>query len=183
MHSDPGFFLFGYSSEGVPDPYSPLLDPSIPESDRDAAFSRYIWGYFSHGDTLDTFERRRPLTNPPPTVLSLTDDQLATMKFTAASVAGQGADWLLFRGGKAVDLYSPLKKKALYPIDATWGNVEVRFLWCTQSVWEVPYAFGCLLAELEEAKTNKIALRDIRVLRVRGNHFVRSNNWLMARSN
>ena len=92
--------------------------------------------------------------------------------------ADVGSDSLLHRGGLVVGMYESLRKCALYPTDDVgdaWRDVEVRFLWCLKSVWDVPYAMMRLREELEAAKDQGTPVRNVNIVRVEGNHFVCSS--------
>ena len=184
---DPGWRLFGYQCAAVPDPYSPLLDTTIANESLMNAFNIWASGYFAHGETPETFAYRTPLVDPSPTSTRLTPDELASMCDPSPGEAGVGSDSLLFRAGGAAGLYTALRAHALYllppPNSAsldpaaeggdTWEDVEVRVLWCTQSVWEVAWLVTCLREEMATAKAQGRPMRDVRIVRVNGNHFVR----------
>ena len=57
-----------------------------------------------------------------------------------------------------------------------WTHLEIVVAWCEQSVWVLPYGMLELKAELAEAKSKGIAMRDVRFVRLRGvNHVVSDN--------
>lgn len=54
-----------------------------------------------------------------------------------------------------------------------WRDIELRYLWCDRSVWEMPWCAWSLSAEVEQAKSDGKHMRGIQIVRVRGvNHFV-----------
>ena len=62
-----------------------------------------------------------------------------------------------------------------------WRDVEFRVVWCQMSQAEVSYIMLMLIAELEEAKENGGAVRNVKIVRVkRGNHFVSVCVWLSS---
>ena len=57
--------------------------------------------------------------------------------------------------------------------DRVWDDLEVRYLWCDRSVYEMPWGTWALRGELEEAKRQGKRMRSISVARLAGaNHFV-----------
>ncbi|KAI0738065.1 hypothetical protein C8Q80DRAFT_1114191, partial [Daedaleopsis nitida] len=53
-----------------------------------------------------------------------------------------------------------------------WPDVEVRYLWCDRSIWEMPLAAFRLSRDLEEAKSQGKRVRIVNFVRFRGaNHF------------
>ena len=54
-----------------------------------------------------------------------------------------------------------------------WADVEVRYLWCDRSVYEMPWGTWALRKELEEAQAKGLRTRRLAIARLRGaNHFV-----------
>ena len=72
----------------------------------------------------------------------------------------------------------PLKDGAFYlrdvPLGAEdWRSVEVRYVWCENSVWEMPFGYHLLSTELEEARKGGKKVRNVSFGLIRGaNHFV-----------
>ncbi|KAI0632766.1 Alpha/Beta hydrolase protein [Trametes polyzona] len=73
---------------------------------------------------------------------------------------------------------NPLKERALYhpagKADADpWADVEVRYVSCERSVWEMPWGTMLLKREIENARAKGLPIRNIRLVFVKGaNHFV-----------
>ena len=188
---DPGCRVLGYFPEGVVwDPYSPLFDSTIPQDKMADALDEWLSGYFVHGQTLDTLERRRWLMDPSPTATRLTPDELAAVRYRPV-VAPDGSETLLIQGAIHAGVCGPIKNAALYfpstsihsegsevseenaePAGNVWRGVEVRFLECTQTVWEGPYMIMTLQEEMDAARKRGAPTRDMRTVRVDGNHFV-----------
>ena len=184
--TDGPFHVMGYPLPE--DPYNPLWDPTL-GADTTRVFANWVSGYFQHGETADTIERRVPLETPPPTLSTLTDEERDSALYPGPGNPGGSDDLLLLAGIKS-DFFIELKDKALYPpaekssapesedeeetTDA-WRDVEVRYLWCDRSVWEMTWTSWKLREELRQAKEAKRSMRPLKVVRLRGaNHFVSS---------
>ncbi|CDO68088.1 hypothetical protein BN946_scf184788.g19 [Trametes cinnabarina] len=172
---DPPHHVLGYPLPD--DPYNPLFDPAIPPEERERAFTNWVSGYYAHGNTPDALERKTPLQDPPPTLSTLTPEDIARTLSLGPGAPG-GSDALLLHFGIKLGLYEPLRKGALYLPTADQGgnalqNVEVRYVSCERSVWEMPWGTLHLERELEEARAKGLPLRNIRLVFVRdANHFV-----------
>ncbi|KAH9849866.1 hypothetical protein C2E23DRAFT_341233 [Lenzites betulinus] len=171
--------LFGYPYPKE-DPYNPFADLSLSHAERINAFAAWATSYYAHGDTLDTFERRRALQTPTPTVQNMTPEDLAATAHFPPGLVG-GSDWAIFLGSSNLGVYPPLREGALYLSEDTegkklegdeWRDVEVRFVWGDRSIWEVPYAAQLLRKEADDAEKNGTPFRKITIYRVHGaNHF------------
>ncbi|TFK81087.1 hypothetical protein K466DRAFT_558342 [Polyporus arcularius HHB13444] len=187
---------FSYVLMGYPppeDPYNPLFDPVLGKEEKVVVFNRWVTGYFSHGDSPDALERRKPLEDPSPTIERLTLEDLATCVYPPPGELG-GSDSRLLLSAIKYGLFAILREHALYlgrskeglrcsdsesseGVGDEWSNTELRFIWCEQSVWEVACGIWRLRAELEDAKDRNAALREIRIVRIKkGNHFVHWDN-------
>jgi hypothetical protein len=158
------------------DKYHPLEDADIPPPERAAAFSRWVSGYYTHGDSAATLERRVPVDDPRPTILSITPEELQTV-FHADVTGPGGSDLLLLGGGIATGLNEAMWRGALYlsgdGSGNEWADVELRYLWCDRSVYEMPWGTWALKKEVEDAKRKGLPLRNLSIVRLRGaNHFV-----------
>ncbi len=185
--SDFSYVLMGYPPPE--DPYNPLFDPVLGKEEKVVVFNRWVTGYFSHGDSPDALERRKPLEDPSPTIERLTLEDLATCVYPPPGELG-GSDSRLLLSAIKYGLFAILREHALYygrskeglgcsdsesseGVGDEWSNTELRFIWCEQSVWEVACGIWRLRAELEDAKDRNAALREIRIVRIKkGNHFV-----------
>ncbi|KAI0702380.1 alpha/beta-hydrolase [Cerioporus squamosus] len=175
---DPPYHILGFPPPA--DPYNPLSDPAIKPADRTRAFANWVSGYYAHGATSDTLERRTPLASPPPTLSTLTDADRAAALYPAPGDPG-GSDALLLVGGIQSGAFAALFERAIAlptsqaesEVTDGWADVEVRNVWCDRSVWEMPWSVWHLRAKLESEKKAGKALRDVTLLRLRGaNHFV-----------
>ena len=132
-------------------------------------------------------ERRTALETPPPTLFTLTDAERAAALSPGPGDPG-GSDSLLLVGGIRSGLFGALREGALVlpgklvgkegggegrqRTDA-WPAVEVRYVWCDRSVWEMPWGVWNMRARVEEGKKSGESLRPFTLLRVKGaNHFV-----------
>ncbi len=177
---DSPFLALGYPR---PEPalYSPLLDPEIAPEDRQPLFMKWVSGYFPHGGTPDTLEGKTPLQDPPPTISTLTSEEIARMTCLPVGEPG-GSDEILVHSGIRLGLFAYLRERALYhPEDEkvvaggdAWRDVEVRCVTGEWSLAGVLWATMLLKQELEDAKVKGLSTRDVRfVLIRRANHFVR----------
>lgn len=172
---DPPYHALGYP---VPeDKYHPLEDESIPPQDRPMAFSKWVSGYYTHGNSPADLERRRPLDDPPPTILGMTMEEVQSC-FHEKPAGPGGSDALLLVGGIATGLNTALRKSAFFPEDSEgkgddWADIELRYLWCDRSVYEMPWGTWALRSELDEAKKKGLRMRNVTIVCLPGaNHFV-----------
>lgn len=177
---DSPFLALGYPHR-EPALYSPLLDPEIAPEDRQPLFMNWVSGYFPHGSTPDTLEGKTPLQDPPPTISTLTADEIARMTCPTVGAPG-GSDEILVHSGVKLGMFSYLRKCALYlqesgevvPGGDAWRDVEVRCVTGEWSIAGVLWATMLLKQEVEDAKAEGLPIRDVQfVLIRRANHFVR----------
>ncbi|KAI0668266.1 hypothetical protein C8Q78DRAFT_980478 [Trametes maxima] len=175
---DPAYHTIGLPPPDAPG-YHPLFDPEIPPEDRGRAFSNWVSGYYNHGDTFETLQKKTPLQDPPPTLSVLTPEEVARTQCLPPGAPG-GSDALLLEIGLKVGVFAALKDSALYlpgrnqdsKRGDAWPNVEVRHVSCERSVWELPVGTWALKKELETAKQNGKPLRIVKMVLIRGaNHF------------
>ncbi|KAH9850272.1 hypothetical protein C2E23DRAFT_318207 [Lenzites betulinus] len=154
--------------------YSPMFDPSIAEEDRQRVFNSWVSGYYQHGDTL----QGQPLLHPPPTISTLTPEEIASLTCEGPGAPG-GSDEILMHSGARVGLFKSMRERALYLpggdlVGDPWQKVEVRFVACENSIPSVYLVVKGLQEEIEEANVKGLPMRDVRIVRVQGaNHFVR----------
>ena len=92
--------------------------------------------------------------------------------------APNGSESLLAGATIMHGVLGPLKDGAFYlrdvPLGAEdWRSVEVRYVWCENSVWEMPLGYHLLSTELEEARKGGKKVRNVSFGLIRGaNHFV-----------
>ncbi|KAM5540104.1 hypothetical protein V8D89_006244 [Ganoderma adspersum] len=185
---DSPYHVLGFAPPPEPHNYNPLFDPAIPPADQTRVFSNWVSGYFAHRtDTLAlasasaeeklraaaTFEVRTNLAAPPPTLSTLSPDEVASALFPTPGDPG-GSDSLLVAGGIASGVFVTLREAALaVPTDEGWRAVEVRHVWCDRSVWETTWTTWNLRWRFAEAKENGEKLREVTSVRLEGaNHFV-----------
>ena len=184
VHREDGpFHALGYPPPE--DPYNPLWDPAL-GTDGSHVFVNWVSGYFQHGETADEIERRTPLKSPPPTLSTLTDEERASALYPGPGSPGQSDD-LLLASGMQSGVFTELKIKALYlhpgkaeeadeadrEVVNAWRDVEVRYIWCDRSVWEMTWTSWKMREEIQEAKASKKPMRNLQIVRLTGsNHFV-----------
>ncbi|GJE93983.1 hypothetical protein PsYK624_101500 [Phanerochaete sordida] len=154
------------------DHYHPLEDDAIPPLERPMAFSRWVTGYYTHGDSPAALERRTPVAEPRPTILNFAPEELAQV-FHQGPTGPGGSDLALLRAGIASGLNAKMKDEGFYPAaDDEWHDVEIRYLWCDRSVYEMPWGTWALRKELEEARAAGRRTRNLTVVCLPGaNHF------------
>lgn len=172
---DPPYLAFGYPPSD--NQYNPLFDDDIPLNDREKAFTNWVSGYYVHGDTPETLELKTPLQSPSPTLSTLTPEEIGRTLCLPPGAPG-GSDSMLLDLGLKLGLFSSLRESGLYmPKEGqsgdAWDSVEVRYISCERSVWEMPWGTSLLKKEIEAAQVRSLPMRTIRFVFVRGaNHFV-----------
>lgn len=166
-------------------------------------FATWVSGYFLHGEPYksdgSTLERSNTQPSPPPTLNTLTEEDRKSALFPPPGEQG-GSDQILFVRGIPSGVFDTLRKGALFlrasgaqepdkdgnwhasdsdsslEAEATgdaWPNIEIRYVWCDQSFWEVIWGVMSMKGELEEAKKAGKNIRKVTYLRLKGsNHFV-----------
>ncbi|TFK94481.1 hypothetical protein K466DRAFT_593484 [Polyporus arcularius HHB13444] len=162
---------------------NPLFDTSLEPSDKIRLFADWVSGYYKHEDSLDDLERRTPLVHPPPTISTLTAEELASTLYPSPGDPG-GSDCELNIVGIQSGAFKVLRTNALRPpesekrLDADtvskgWEDVEVLFVWCDAGPWEPTWGYHAMRQEVEEARKSGNNLRKVMFARVRNaNHFI-----------
>lgn len=88
-----------------------------------------------------------------------------------------GSDATLKNSGILHNIFAKIKQLALYPSDddpqSGWEDIELRSVWCDQSVWEIPWGIMGLQTEIVNAKKAGKRMRNITLTQLKGtNHFV-----------
>ncbi|TBU30271.1 hypothetical protein BD311DRAFT_755099 [Dichomitus squalens] len=173
---DPPSFLFGYPRPS--DPYDPFLQSAAEYGDPQKILD-WVSGYFDHGPTVDTLERRIPSTSPTPTLRAIPLEELPRMVHPPPGQDG-GSDHFLVVNGHRVGFFRGFWQDALRVSpesteDASeeWRDVEVRLVYCDRSTWECVHAAWHTEIEQEEAQKTGLPIRKLFLTRIRGgNHFV-----------
>ncbi|RPD54565.1 hypothetical protein L226DRAFT_470866 [Lentinus tigrinus ALCF2SS1-7] len=180
---DVAYVLSGYPLPE--DPYNPLFDSTLADNEKLRAFCWWVSGYYSHGDTPETHEKRTPLDSPAPTFSTLSRDDIAACMHAAPGEVG-GSDSNLLYSALPTGLFAILRGRALRlghgDSGSRWRDVELRWVWGGRSEWQVAYGMWMLRAELRESKERDEQLRDIRIVKIeKANHFVHWDNpdWAM----
>ncbi|KAI0325769.1 alpha/beta-hydrolase [Cubamyces sp. BRFM 1775] len=177
------FFDASYRLFGYPDPavgaYQPLFDTTLTPEKMQVFFPKWLSGYFSHGNTLETLEQKNPLEDPRPTLSTLSVDQIASIVHLPPGDMPDGSDFMLLVASLKSGLFGHLKEGALYlpSQDAArnasaWPSAEVRIVRGECSLWEVQHGLWSLEKDIAEAKAKGRPLRHTRIVHVPGaNHF------------
>lgn len=185
MQLDASYVCSGYSGVKIPDElYHPLHDPKLTPAEKVEHFGLWVASYYAHGDvwTLGAaaLESRKALQDPPPTIKTLTPEEVAESVHSGPGETG-GTEHLLTHTSITHGTYSSLQKRAFHLSEAAdgddWRHVEVRWLWCDRSIWEMPLVAYTVARELEEAKKQGETVRNVKFVRFHGaNHFVSDTN-------
>ncbi|EJC99741.1 uncharacterized protein FOMMEDRAFT_160186 [Fomitiporia mediterranea MF3/22] len=159
-----------YHSLGYPPPaevYHPLKDPSMPPGEGAKFFSSWVSGYYSHGNSVSELELRKPLANPRPTIETMTPEDIGSAMYPPAAYPG-GADFSLMEAGVQHGLFNFLREATLYPPftgekPKEWDSIQLKYIWCDKSVWEMPWGTWALQNELEEAKKKGKPIRPVSI--------------------
>ena len=145
-------------------------------------FPQWVSGYYAHGEGADKLEYKA-LEHPLPTMLSMNPSELQQCMEVSPALPG-GSDEQLFRLGVQSGAFIKLREIVVYldkgvedPRDGhalrRWDDVEIKQIWCDQSVWESTWAFHCLQSDLDDRKKAGKMSRKVDMVRLRGgNHFV-----------
>ncbi|KAF7790420.1 hypothetical protein EIP86_001375 [Pleurotus ostreatoroseus] len=100
--------------------------------------------------------------------------------YDAPTIPG-GSDDILMRAGIQHGLWTVIREAVLYASSSDssgskskndWDHIELRYIWCDQSVWEMPWGTWALQAEIDAARNSGKPLRNISIMRLTGaNHF------------
>ena len=134
--------------------------------------------YYAHGDVrtsgVAALESRTALESPPPTITTMTAEDIADSVHSAPGERG-GTEQLLAQASIMHGTYASLHRRAFHLADSAddWSRVGVRWLWGDHSIWESPLVAWTLEGELEEARKDGRPVRKVQFVRLRGaNHFV-----------
>ncbi|KAI0368660.1 alpha/beta-hydrolase [Pilatotrama ljubarskyi] len=172
---DPPYHHLGDPS---PEPplYNPLFDEELLPKDREPAYTKGVSGYYVHGDTLDTLERKAFLPDPRPTLYTLTLEDIGRTMCLSSGGPG-GSEEVLLHTGIGVGLFRAQRDYVIYIADSVthvgdaWRDVEVRYVWCERSICEVVWGAKMLRKEVGAARVQGLPIRKVRIVFIRGaNH-------------
>ncbi|KAI1786405.1 hypothetical protein LXA43DRAFT_1099280 [Ganoderma leucocontextum] len=121
-------------------------------------------------------DRKAPLVDPPPTTENMTAEEHHESTYDPPC-GPNGSETLLAGTSIMHGALGTLKEGAFYlrdipPGAEDWRSVEVRYVWCENSVWGMPLGHHLLTRELEEARKAGKDVRDVSYGLIRGgNHF------------
>ncbi len=184
-----GFLLY----TPPPQTYHPLWDSSVPSEQRVERFHDWAAAYFPHGDPIeaDTLVLR-DTPDGPSSLKNMTSQEQEDSTHEPPGQIPDGSDTLTAKLCAIHGLYKELKDAAFYPTAAgtragdahdPWRDLELRVVWCDQSLWGIAWAAKGMASELEEAKRTGVDVRRVSLVRLRGgNHFVSTirNVWGLA---
>ncbi|RPD55330.1 hypothetical protein L226DRAFT_591598 [Lentinus tigrinus ALCF2SS1-7] len=178
VYYDSSYICHGYNRPK--ELYHPLHDPELEPSKVMEQFGIWVSAYFAHGDVGDSglaaLASHHYLDSPSPTITRMTAEEIAESTYSAPGEEG-GSELGIAMASIAHGTYASLRKGAFHLQDLVpgaddWRDVEIRYLWCDASIWEMPLAYVTLKTELEEAKKAGKATRNVAWVRFRGaNHF------------
>ena len=154
---DGSCICFGYAP--LRSPYDPRTDGSSRPEECIPAFNEWIGGYYSHGDVavsgIDALEDRKALDDPPPSTKTMTNEEYQESTYDPPCEPN-GGESLLARAAIMHGVLGTPKEGAFFlrhvpPGAEDWYSVEARYVWCENSVWEMPLGHLLLTRELEEA--------------------------------
>ncbi|RPD55341.1 hypothetical protein L226DRAFT_491832 [Lentinus tigrinus ALCF2SS1-7] len=172
-----GFFLYPPPSQT----YHPLWDSAVPLEKRAQRFHEWAAAYFPHGDPVEA--DTLVLYDDPEgssSLKNMTPEELAESTHEPPGHIPDGSDMLTAKLCATHGLYEELKDAAFHPSSASgegelrdpWRDVELRVVWCDQSIWGIPWVAKNIAAELEESKRTRTDTSRVSLVRLRGaNHF------------
>ncbi|RPD58175.1 alpha/beta-hydrolase [Lentinus tigrinus ALCF2SS1-7] len=162
---------------------NPLFDPSLAEDEKTRMFADWVSGYYKHPlDSLDALERRTPLTHPPPTISAMTAEERALALYPSPGDPG-GSDCVLNLTGIPSGAWPVLRESALRVPQGeggdaatgsrSWDAVELVYLWCDATVWEVIWGVHSLKQAVQEARIAGDKVRRVTFVQIKdANHFI-----------
>ncbi|KAF5327564.1 hypothetical protein D9619_004820 [Psilocybe cf. subviscida] len=142
-------------------------------------FPQWVSAYYAHAEDLTELEYEA-LDQPPPTILSMDPSEVQRCLEIGPALPG-GSDERLFMLRFQLGVFSRLKEAAMYvgkdeerdlQVTNRWDDVEIKHVWCDQSMWEIPWAALCLQTELDDSEKSGRVTRKVDMVRLRGaNHF------------
>ncbi|EIM81598.1 alpha/beta-hydrolase [Stereum hirsutum FP-91666 SS1] len=186
---DPPYHAIGY--DPPEEFYNPLSHPSLAPGEGAKIFPAWVSGYYAHGDSASELEHRIALAEPTPTILTMSPEDIQAKLHAPPAIPG-GSDDLLVVTGIQHGLYDTMRRATLFfanpgvaeaeageeegeeeAVRGDWKGIELRYIWCDRSVWEVPWGTWALQAELQEARKAGKETRNVVLVRLKGaNHFV-----------
>ncbi|TCD61717.1 hypothetical protein EIP91_008026 [Steccherinum ochraceum] len=153
--------------------WMPLFDMSLDPNERVRLFARWVTGHFMHGETADEIVPSDYSADIPPTLDTMTPEDLESTLCIAPGAPGASDDVLvrvIMQTGVCVDL----KRAAFFDIDPSsdWAKVKLRMIFADRSTWAEFWAAEGMRLEIEKAEKEGKPHRDIEIVRFRNvNHY------------
>ncbi|TCD61895.1 hypothetical protein EIP91_007799 [Steccherinum ochraceum] len=166
----PSLFLGYPPKDGC---WNPLLDMTIDPDERVKIFMRWITGYFLHGETVDELVPRDFTLDIPPTLDTMSPDDIASAMYVNPGFPGASDD-VLFRAVMDFGICDKLRRQAYLNLDENdpWAHVKVRHVFGDRSAWSEFWGAECLRKEIEDERKAGRRPRQVEIVRLRGaNHF------------
>ena len=148
--------------------YNPLMDQDIPKESRGPAFSKWVSGYYKHGDLssrdFSQLNQNEFDTSKKPTTDTIPLEELLTITYSGPGVK---CETFLGESEEFLSVFMKQTTKAFFDpqIREDWGEHPVWFVYCEASTWNVHYAAWNLE---KDDKTSEIDFKLI----PGANHFV-----------
>jgi hypothetical protein len=176
---DPPSFILGYTPP-TPNVFNPFFDPSLSTGEALKIFGHWVSAYYAHGEDLTKLEYEA-LEHPAPTIPSMDHSDVRRCMEISPVLPG-GSDERFIRLGVQLGVFAQLKDAVIYldkgreqdsQVVNRWDDVEIKYVWCDRSVWEMTWGALCLQADLDDSKKAGRVIRKVDMVRLRGgNHFV-----------
>lgn len=164
-----------------------MSHPSLAPGEGAKLFPTWVSGYYAHGNSASELEHCVAQAVPIPTILNMSPEDIQANLHAPPAIPG-GSDDLLLAAGIRHGLYDVMRRAALFftssgasegqgeeenAVRSEWKGIELRYIWCDRSVWEMPWGVWALQEELEEARKAGKEVRNVVLVRLKGaNHFV-----------
>ena len=185
--TDAPYHVLGYPPLNGDMSGSPLFNPAIAadEQTQMRVAGDWVSGYFKHANFADGVERYAPLADPAPTISTMSPAELAAACDGApVDPAAGGSDSVLNYTGISSGVWQVVRERALRgpqhgsggdggDRSRSWADVELCYLWCNATVWEIVWGVHCMKREVREAREAGTNVRKVTYVQIQGgNHFV-----------
>jgi hypothetical protein len=133
-----------------------------------------VSGYYSHAEDVSKLEWRTALANPPPTLPTLSQEEVASVLCLPATSPGS-ADERLMNLGKDAGVFASIRDKSLYLADPLedWSKIGIKHVWCDRSVASCLVCMKGFREDVKNAMDAGRTMREVQFVRLpKMNHFV-----------